>query len=160
PPLGYAASRIDRAVGIRADEAALKRYCEHPQAGSYVIGGELVALKAAGELCQALFSPAEARDLGSVREIVFLRLADAAPRFGVGLVPDALKRLKPRNDLKVSDLRSKAVPRMPTEERLGLGERRQMVRRDHALPRDRGKIGDFKIIAVQGMVAAPHLPPL
>src|SRR5215472_1284579 len=44
-------------------------------------------------------------------------------------------------------VRAKAVPRMPTEKRLGLGERRQMVRRDHALHRDRAKIGDFKVIA-------------
>jgi len=121
PPLGYTASQIDRAIGIRGDEAALKRCCEHKQAATYVIGGEFVALKTAGELYQPLFSLAEARELGSVREIVFLGLTETAPRFGFGLDADALERLKTRNDLKVTDLRS---------------------------------------IAVQGMVAPAHLPPL
>ncbi|MFY9768724.1 MAG: NAD(+) diphosphatase [Xanthobacteraceae bacterium] len=118
--LGYTASRLERAVTSRTDDAALKRYGEHRQAASYVIGGELVVLKA-GEPCDPLFTPREARALGSVREIVFLGLADTAPRFGFGLDQDAVEQLKTRNDLKISDLRS---------------------------------------IAVQGMVAADHLPPL
>jgi len=117
PSLGYIANRLDRAATRRGDDAALK---EDPQAGSYLIGGELVVLKA-GELCDPLFTPREARALGSVREIVFLGLAGTAPRFGFGLDQDAVERLKTRNDLKISDLRS---------------------------------------IAVQGMVAAEHLPPL
>ena len=104
----------------RGDNTTLKRYYEHPQAASYVIGGELVALKA-GEPCDPLFTPAEVRTFGPVREIVFLGLAESAPRFGVGLDQNAVEQLKIRNDLKISDLRS---------------------------------------IAVQGMVAAAHLPPL
>ena len=120
PSLGYIANRLDRAATRRGDDAALKEYCEDPQAGSYLIGGELVVLKA-GEVCDPLFTPREARALGSVREIVFLGLAGTAPRFGFGLDQDAVERLKTRNDLKISDLRS---------------------------------------IAVQGMVAAEHLPPL
>jgi NAD+ diphosphatase len=121
PALGYTASQLDRAVASRGDDAALKRYCEHARAGSYVIGGELVVLKAAGGLCDPLFSPIEARALGAVREVVFLGLADTAPRFGFGLDQDGVERLKARNDLKLTDLRS---------------------------------------IAVQGLVAAEHLPPL
>jgi len=118
--LGYIASQLDRAATSRGDDATLKRYCEDPHAASYVIGGELVVLKA-GEPCDPLFTPREARALGSIREIVFLGLADSAPRFGFGLDQDAVGQLKARNDLKISDLRS---------------------------------------IAVQGMVAADHLPPL
>src|SRR3984893_4307788 len=121
PALGYTASRLDRAAGIRGDDVALKRCCEHAQGGTYVIGGELVVLKSNNELCEPLFSQIEARALGAVREVVFLGLADAAPRFGFGIDQDAVERLKARNDLKVADLRS---------------------------------------IAVQGMVAADHLPPL
>jgi NAD+ diphosphatase len=121
PTLGYTASPLDRAVALRGDDAALKQYCEHVEAGGYVVGGELVALKPAGELYEALFSPREARTLGAVREVVFLGLANGAPRFGFGLDADAVERLKTRNDLKVTDLRT---------------------------------------IAVQGMVAADHLPPL
>jgi NAD+ diphosphatase len=121
PALGYTASLLDRAAAIRGDDGALKRYCDHTQAGAYVIGGELVALKAAGDICDPLFSPREARALGPVREIVFLGIADAGPRFGFGLDQAAVEELKERNDLRVSDLRS---------------------------------------IAVQGLVAADHLPPL
>jgi NAD+ diphosphatase len=120
PALGYVANRLDRAVISRGDDARLKQYYEHPQAAAYLIGGELVVLKAA-EPCDPLFTPREARALGAVREIVFLGLADTAPRFGIGFDQDAVEQLKPRNDLKISDLRS---------------------------------------IAVQGMVAADHLPPL
>jgi NAD+ diphosphatase len=112
PPLGYTASQIDRAVASRVDDVALKRFCEDRCAAGYVIGGELVALKPAGDQCEALFSPPEARELGAIREIVFLGLADGAPRFGFGLDQDALERLKARNDLKVSDLRSIAVQGM------------------------------------------------
>ena len=104
----------------RGDDVALKRYYGHPQAASYVIGGELVVLKA-GEPCDPLFTLPEARALGSGREIVLLGLAGTAPRFGLGLDQGAVEQLKTRNDLKISDLRS---------------------------------------IAVQGMVAADHLPPL
>src|SRR5215468_12783853 len=95
----------------RGDGAALKRFCDHPQAAGYTIGGELVALKA-GEPCDPLFTPREARALGSVREIVFLGLADTAPRFGFGLDQTAVEQLKTRNDLKISDLRSIAVQGM------------------------------------------------
>ncbi len=118
--LGYTASRLDRAVMSRCDDAALKRHCEHAQAACYVIGGELVVLKS-GEPCEPLFTLHEARALGPVREIVFLGLDDTAPRFGFGLDQGAVEQLRTRSDLKVSDLRS---------------------------------------IAVQGMVAADHLPPL
>jgi len=121
PRLGYAASRLDRAAGLRGDEAALKQFSEHPRAGVYAIGGEFVVLKSATGECDPQFTPAEARALGVVRESVFLGLMEQAPRFGFGLDAQAVEALKSRNDLKISDLRS---------------------------------------IAVQGMVAAEHLPPL
>jgi NAD+ diphosphatase len=111
PALGYTASQLDRAAMYRGDDATLKRYCEHAQAASYVIGGELVVLKA-GEPCDPLFTPSEARALGPVREIVFLGLAETAPRFGFGLDQDAVEQLKARSDLKISDLRSIAVQGM------------------------------------------------
>jgi NAD+ diphosphatase len=95
----------------RGDDAALKHYSEHAQAAGYVIGGELVVLKA-GEPTDPLFTPREARALGSIREIVFLGLADTAPRFGFGLDQGAVEQLKARNDLKISDLRSIAVQGM------------------------------------------------
>ena len=121
PPLGYTASRIDRAVLLRDDEATLEKFAQDPRAGFYPIGGELVPMKKAGEIFDPLFSSAQASALGAAREIVFLGLADAAPRFGIGLDATAIEPLKARDDLKVADLRT---------------------------------------IAVHGLVAADHLPPL
>ncbi|HEX3937925.1 MAG TPA: NAD(+) diphosphatase [Xanthobacteraceae bacterium] len=109
PELGYVASRIERVAELRSDEAALERFAAHPGAGAYVIGGELVVLKNTGERGEPLFAPDEARALGAVREKVFLGLMDGAPRFGFGLDPQAIEPLKPRNDLKITDLRSIAV---------------------------------------------------
>ena len=39
------------------------------------------------------------------------------------------------------------MPRMPAEQRLGLGERRQMLRRDHALHRDTAQVGELEVVA-------------
>jgi len=109
PRLGYVASAIDRAVACRTDDAALKKFAEHPRAGCYVIGGELVVLKNSGERSDPIFSPAEAGKLGTAREKVFLGLMDEAPRFGVGLDPQAIEPLQGRKDLKITDLRTIAV---------------------------------------------------
>ncbi len=118
PRLGYVASPIVRAAGCRGDDTALKKYSEHALAGGYVIGGELVVLKPAGMSCEPLFSPAQTRALGAVRESVFLGLLGNAPRFGFGLDPDAVERLKARGDLKIIDLRSIAVHGMVDAEHL------------------------------------------
>jgi NAD+ diphosphatase len=111
--LGYTGSLLDRMAQRRDDEAAIKKLSEHPQAGVYVTGGELIVLKSAGdpaaEICDPLFSPAQAHALGTVRASVFLGAIKDAPRFGFGLDPQTLEALKARNDLKVTDLRSIAV---------------------------------------------------
>jgi NAD+ diphosphatase len=99
----------------------MREFSAHQKAGFYLIGGELVVLKARGECCDPLFSLAEARAFGAPRDNVFLGVIDGAPRFGLGLDAPTIEPLKTRNDLKITDLRS---------------------------------------IAVQGMVAAEHLPPL
>jgi NAD+ diphosphatase len=109
PPLGYTANALDRAAAYRTDDAALAKFSAHERAGVYLIGGELVVLKSAGEQCDPLFSPAEARAFGAAPLSVFLGLLHDAPRFGVGLDPHAIDRLKARDDLKITDLRSIAV---------------------------------------------------
>ncbi len=121
PRLGYTANALDRAVACRNDEAMLTKFAADARGRCYVIGGEMVVLKAASEQCDPLFSFAEAAALGHPRETVFLGLMGEAPRFGIGLDPQAVELLKARNDLKIADLRS---------------------------------------IAVQGLVAADHLPPI
>jgi NAD+ diphosphatase len=109
PRLGYIASRIDRAAGLRGDAAALKKFNADARAGAYVIGGEMVVMKASSPTCDPLFSPSDARALGSVHETVFLGLIDGTPRFGFRLDAQAIEPLKARTDLKITDLRSIAV---------------------------------------------------
>jgi NAD+ diphosphatase len=113
PRLGYTASLLDRMAASRDDEAAIKKLSEHESAGVHLVGGELIVLKNAGdrsnETCDPLFSPAEARAFGPVRESIFLGVVNAAPRFAFGLDPQTAETLKARNDLKVTDLRSIAV---------------------------------------------------
>ncbi len=109
PRQAYAGSRIERAAFYRGDDAALAAMTADDRAGFYVIAGELAVLKKRGEEFEPLFSPAEARGLGAARETVFLGLMDQAPRFGVGLDPDAVEPLKARDDLKLVDLRTIAV---------------------------------------------------
>ena len=109
PQLGYVDSRLERAAELRGDDPAMRSFSAHPGAGAYVIGGELVVMKNQGERGEPLFAPDAARALGAVRESVFLGLADGAPRFGFALDPQAVEALKPRTDLKITDLRSIAV---------------------------------------------------
>jgi NAD+ diphosphatase len=118
PYLGYTASRIDRAVTLRVDETALEKLVLAPNAGSYLIGGELVVMKSSGGVFEPLFAGDEAQQLGKVREIVFLGLMEGAPRFGLGLDPAAVEALKARDDLKITDLRSIAVHGLAAAEHL------------------------------------------
>ncbi len=118
PQLGYIESRLDRAAGLRGDGVALEKLRRHARAGVYVVGGELVVLKATSPRCDPLFAPADARALGRVHESVFLGLVDEAPRFGFRLDPQSIEPLKARNDLKITDLRSIAVQGLVEPEHL------------------------------------------
>jgi len=109
PRLGYTDSRIDRAADRRPDVAAVAALAADHRAGAYVMGGEMIVLKKATPLNEALFSMAEARALGPALETIFLGLIDGAARFGVGLPPQTAEALKARDDLLLTDLRSIAV---------------------------------------------------
>ena len=63
PPQAYSGSRLDRAAACRSDGSKLAALAEHRGVGVYVIGGEVVVLKAHGAALDPLFSPAEARAL-------------------------------------------------------------------------------------------------
>jgi len=121
PGFAYAGSRIERAAARRGDEVALAALANDANARCYVVAGDLVVMRRQGEELDPLFSPAEARTLGDVRETVFLGLLADAPRFGIAFDAEAAEPLRGRADLKITDLRT---------------------------------------IAVQGIVAAEHLPPL
>jgi NAD+ diphosphatase len=109
PRLGYAASGIDRAAELRANVAVLGNLEHDSGACSYVIGGELIALKNNADGLDPLFTPAEMQALGPAAETVFLGLHDGAARFAAGLDPGVLEKLKARDELRVVDLRSIAV---------------------------------------------------
>src|ERR1700674_5276389 len=109
PRLGYTASAIDRAADRRDDAAAMAKFLADDRAAGYVIGGELVVMKARGAAIEPLFSPAEAAALGAARETIFLGLTGEAPRFGFGFDPASIEPLKTRHDLKITDLRTIAV---------------------------------------------------
>jgi NAD+ diphosphatase len=109
PSLGYSESRLDRAAERRGDAAMIAQLVEDTRAGAYAIGGEMVVMKKNGAALDPLFTPAQARALGSARETVFLGLLDDAGRFGVGLDPAAIEPLKARADLHITDLRTIAV---------------------------------------------------
>jgi NAD+ diphosphatase len=109
PRLGFAGSRIERAADRRADAAALAVLEHDPQSRSYLIGGEVVALKKAATGHDPLFDATEARCLGDPTEVAFLGLLDGAPRFAAALAPAAIAVLQARPDIALVDLRSIAV---------------------------------------------------
>jgi NAD+ diphosphatase len=125
PPLGYTASLIERAAERRPDATALAALENDPRGRTYVVGGELVALKRAVPVHDPLFTPGEARRLGQTAELVFLGLMQEAPRFAVALDLSSIEALKAQDGLLVTDLRSIAV--------------RGLVDADHLPPLAEGK---------------------
>jgi NAD+ diphosphatase len=121
PHLGYTQSKIDRVAERRLDKDWLAGRIADDSTRAFVIGGELIVLKAGNSVNDPLFTPEQARALAPLAETVFLGLFDGEPRFGIGIAQASAEALKARNDLVVIDLRS---------------------------------------IAIQGLVAPEHLPPL
>jgi len=118
PRLGYTQSRIERAAELRPDDAAIARLAAQPNAGAYVIGGDLIVIKKGASINEPLFTLDEARALGAAGETVFLGLLKDAARFGYGLQPAAAEAFKSRDDLHVTDLRSIAVQGLVDPEHL------------------------------------------
>jgi NAD+ diphosphatase len=109
PRLAFAGSRIERAADRRADAAALAALAHDPQSRSYLIGGEVVALKKAVSGHDPLFETAEVQCLGEAAEVAFIGLLDGAARFAVSLSAAAIAMLQARPDIELIDLRSIAV---------------------------------------------------
>ncbi|MGR7995266.1 NAD(+) diphosphatase [Xanthobacter sp. ZOL 2024] len=103
PPLGYVETRIDRAGHVRPQADALR---DHPEARTYLLGGELVALAPLGPPHTALFSRAAAA-LWANGEPLFLGLEADAPRFATPFDPGRREEMEAAG-LAVTDLRSVA----------------------------------------------------
>jgi NAD+ diphosphatase len=122
PHLGYTDSPLQRAAELRLKAAEVKVLSTSPDAGAYVIGGELIVAKAetkAGTpLADPLFSLDDAAALANPAETIFLGTLDGAARFGIGISPQAAEALKTRGDLLVTDLRSIAVRGLVAQDHL------------------------------------------
>jgi NAD+ diphosphatase len=109
PYLGYTASQIERAAQIRSDAEALEALEHDSTARAYVIAGEMVVLNRGDAVADPLFALADARALGTPRELIFIGLQQKLPRFAIALEPARAEALKEREQLLVTDLRSIAV---------------------------------------------------
>jgi NAD+ diphosphatase len=118
PTLGYTDSRVQRVAERRTDEAALRAFADDPQAGAYVIGGEMIVAKQGAPTDDPLFTLAQARAFENVTETVFLGLVDGMPRFGFGVTPATAEALKAREGFLITDLRSIAVQGLVSAEHL------------------------------------------
>ena len=125
PYLGYTASQIERAAQIRSDAEALEALEHDSTARAYVIAGEMVVLNRGDAVADPLFALADARALGTPRELIFIGLQQKVPRFAIALEPARAEVLKEREQLLVTDLRSIAV--------------NALVHRDHLPPLAEGK---------------------
>ena len=125
PYLGYTASQIERAAQIRSDAEALEALEHDSTARAYVIAGEMVVLNRGDAVADPLFALADARALGTPRELIFIGLQQKLPRFAIALEPARAEVLKEREQLLVTDLRSIAV--------------NALVHRDHLPPLAEGK---------------------
>jgi NAD+ diphosphatase len=121
PALGYIDSALDRAAERRVDSDFLAARMAEDSCGFYLVGGEMIVLKAASGPHDPLFRAAEIASLASKGDSIFLGLLKNAARFGLPVEPQAIEALKTDPRFVVTDLRS---------------------------------------IAVQGLVAPEHLPPL
>ena len=118
PHLGYTDSPLQRAAELRLRGDEVKALATSPDAGAYVIGGEMVVAKAASPLNDPLFTLGDAAALADPAETIFLGTLDGAARFGIGISPQAAEALKARGDLLVTDLRSIAVRGLVAQDHL------------------------------------------
>jgi len=122
PALGYVDSALDRAAERRVDPDFLAARLAEDRSGFYLVSGETIVLKAAGDPHDPLFHTAELASFASKDQGIFLGLLkDGAARFGLPVEPQTIEAIKTDPHFVVTDLRS---------------------------------------IAVQGLVAPEHLPPL
>lgn len=109
PSLGYVDNGLDRAAARRLDPRFLDACAAQDACGFYLIGGEMVVLKRAGDGFDPMFSAQEVTAYAAASERVFLGLVRDTGRFGLSLPPDVIEALKPDQRFHVTDLRSIAV---------------------------------------------------
>ena len=118
PQLGYVDSVIARAAEKRTDLVFLEACASDDTCGCYIVGGEMVVMKRAGDVCDPLFLPSEIAQMTTGPERIFLGLQAELARFGHSLAADAIESLKQDSRFVVSDLRSVAVQGLVAPEHL------------------------------------------
>jgi NAD+ diphosphatase len=118
PNLGYVDSILDRAAERRADAAFLDHCAVHEGCGFYLVGGEMIVLKRAGDAFDPMFPLHETSELASANERIFLGLHRGVARFGLSVQREALEPLKSDTRFHVIDLRSSAVQGLVRPEHL------------------------------------------
>ena len=119
PTLGYIDNILDRAAGRRADPGFLDACAILDSSGFYVVSGEMILLKRAGDVFDPLFPPHEISMFNATSDRIFLgMLRDQAGRFGLSLPQDMIEPLKTDERFHVIDLRSIAVQGLVPPEHL------------------------------------------
>jgi NAD+ diphosphatase len=106
PALGYVDSLLDRAAARRVDPDFLEACCGSAGSGFYLIGGEMIVLKRAGDAFDPMFLPDELAGFAAGPDRLFLGLQQQTGRFGLSLAQDAIETLKADARFHVVDLRS------------------------------------------------------
>ena len=118
PHLGYVDSKLDRAAVRRIDPQFLTACAAQETCGFYLVSGEMILLKRAGDTFDPMFTSKELQALAPRSERVFLGLLREAGRFGVSLPQETVDALKTNERYHVTDLRSIAVQGLVAEDHL------------------------------------------
>ena len=111
-PLGkpaFVTDILDRAAYLRGDEAKLLALEGRGDSRAYVVHRDSLVVKQDQAGPRALLSIDEALKFGANPGTIFLGLRDGAAVFGMGISAAAVEQLLPRDDVKVSELRSMAM---------------------------------------------------
>jgi NAD+ diphosphatase len=111
-PLGrpaFVTDILDRAAHLRGDDAKLMALEGRRDARAYVVHRDSLVVKQDSDGPRALLSIEEALKFGANPGTIFLGLRGGAPIFGMGISAEAVEKLLPREDVKVSELRGMAM---------------------------------------------------
>src|SRR5436305_8020094 len=100
---------LDRAAHLRSDDEKLLALETRRDARAYVVYRDSLVMKQDADGPRALLSIDEALKFGANPGTIFLGLREGAAVFGMGISPQAVENLLPRNDVAVSELRGMAM---------------------------------------------------
>lgn len=117
PRLANTGSPLDRASERRGDETFIDAAVSHADARAVLIGGETIVLLQT-EGGDPFIPLRDARQLAGTAESIFIGTIGGAARLGLAVSPEDAERLKERDDLLVTDLRTIAVRGLVAAEHL------------------------------------------